>query len=106
MLKAACEGRLVPTEAELARAEGRSYEPADVLLERILAERRRQWEEAEWAKLVDSAKKKVAQARRKAAARPAKLSDLAVEDWQDIAEDEYGRYLPKNDKWKDEVSGA
>jgi type I restriction enzyme S subunit len=44
VLKAACEGRLVPTEAELARAEGRDYEPADVLLERILAERRAKWE--------------------------------------------------------------
>jgi type I restriction enzyme S subunit len=44
VLKAACEGRLVPTEAELARAEGREYEPAEVLLERILAERRAKWE--------------------------------------------------------------
>jgi type I restriction enzyme, S subunit len=44
VLKAACEGRLVPTEAELARREGRSYEPASVLLERILAERRAGWE--------------------------------------------------------------
>ena len=43
VLKAACEGRLVPTEAELARAEGRDYEPADVLLQRILAERRAKW---------------------------------------------------------------
>lgn len=50
-LKAAVEGRLVPTEAELARAEGRDYEPASVLLERILAERRRRWEEAELAKM-------------------------------------------------------
>ena len=32
-----CE--LVPTEAELARQEGREYEPASVLLERIRAER-------------------------------------------------------------------
>jgi len=40
VLKAACEGRLVPTEASLARAEGRDYEPADQLLARILAERR------------------------------------------------------------------
>jgi type I restriction enzyme S subunit len=31
--------------------EGREYEPASVLLERILAERRRRWEEAELAKL-------------------------------------------------------
>ncbi|HXF64942.1 MAG TPA: restriction endonuclease subunit S, partial [Caldilineaceae bacterium] len=46
VLKAACEGRLVPTEAELARAEGRAYEPASVLLQRILAERRARWEAA------------------------------------------------------------
>lgn len=37
VLKGACEGRLVPTEAELARAEGRDYEPGDKLVERILA---------------------------------------------------------------------
>jgi type I restriction enzyme S subunit len=43
VLQAACEGRLVPTEAELARAEGREYEPADVLLGRILKERRECW---------------------------------------------------------------
>jgi type I restriction enzyme S subunit len=43
VLKAACEGRLVPTEAELARKESRSYEPADKLLERILTERRAKW---------------------------------------------------------------
>jgi len=51
VLKAAVEGRLVPTEAELARREGRSYEAADVLLERILTERRRRWEEAELTKI-------------------------------------------------------
>lgn len=50
VLKAACEGRLVPTEAELARREGRSYEPASVLLERILAERRSRWEADQLAK--------------------------------------------------------
>jgi type I restriction enzyme, S subunit len=32
-------GELVPTEAELARREGREYEPASVLLERIRKER-------------------------------------------------------------------
>ena len=47
VLKDACEGRLVPTEAELARSEGRDYESADVLLERILAERRARWESQE-----------------------------------------------------------
>ncbi len=47
VLKAAVEGRLVPTEAELARASGRDYEPASVLLERILAERERKHDEAQ-----------------------------------------------------------
>ena len=44
VLRAACSGELVPTEAELARAEDREYEPSDVLVERILAERRARWE--------------------------------------------------------------
>lgn len=39
VLAKAFRGELVPTEAELARREGRSYEPASVLLERIRAER-------------------------------------------------------------------
>lgn len=43
VLKAAVEGRLVPTEAELARSEGREYEPASELLKRILEEHRRKW---------------------------------------------------------------
>ena len=47
VLKAACEGKLVPTEAELAEAEGRDYEPADQLLARILSERRAHWESQE-----------------------------------------------------------
>ena len=47
VLKAACEGKLVPTEAELARSEGRYYEPANQLLERVLAERRVQREAQE-----------------------------------------------------------
>ena len=41
VLKSACEGRLVPTEAELARQEGRSFETGAELLQRILAERKR-----------------------------------------------------------------
>jgi hypothetical protein len=39
ILAKAFRGELVPTEAELARREGREYEPASVLLERIRAER-------------------------------------------------------------------
>jgi type I restriction enzyme S subunit len=49
VLKAAVEGRLVPTEAALAKAERRTYEPASALLARILTERRKRWEEAELA---------------------------------------------------------
>lgn len=56
VLKAACEGRLVPTEAELARREGRSYEPASELLKRILTERRSRWESAQLAKFRASGK--------------------------------------------------
>jgi type I restriction enzyme, S subunit len=51
VLKAACEGRLVATEAELARRESRDYEPASVLLQRVLKERRHHWEASELAKL-------------------------------------------------------
>ncbi|MCW5943858.1 MAG: restriction endonuclease subunit S [Fimbriimonadaceae bacterium] len=52
VLKAACEGRLVPTEPELTRRAGADrpcesvpirYESGDALLARILAERRRTW---------------------------------------------------------------
>ena len=56
MLKAACEGRLVPTEADLARKESRDYEPADQLLQRILRERRARWEADTLAKMIASGK--------------------------------------------------
>jgi type I restriction enzyme S subunit len=39
ILSKAFSGELVPTEAELARQEGRDYEPASALLERIRRER-------------------------------------------------------------------
>lgn len=51
VLKAACEGRLILTEAELAKADGRDYEPADRLLSRILKERRANWEADQLAKM-------------------------------------------------------
>jgi type I restriction enzyme S subunit len=41
VLAKAFRGELVPTEAELARREGRRYEPASALLERIKSERAR-----------------------------------------------------------------
>jgi type I restriction enzyme S subunit len=44
VLKAAVEGRLVETEAELARREGRSYETGEQLRQRILETRRSQWQ--------------------------------------------------------------
>ena len=43
VLKAAVEGRLVETEASLARREGRTYETGEQLLQRILEERRAKW---------------------------------------------------------------
>jgi len=43
VLKAAVEGRLVETEAALARREGRTFETGEQLLQRILAERRAKW---------------------------------------------------------------
>jgi type I restriction enzyme S subunit len=43
VLKAAVEGRLVETEATLARREGRTYETGEKLLQRILEERRAKW---------------------------------------------------------------
>jgi type I restriction enzyme S subunit len=44
ILNAAVEGRLVPTEADLARREGRNYETGAQLLHRILETRRSQWQ--------------------------------------------------------------
>ncbi|MEO7725568.1 MAG: restriction endonuclease subunit S [Chthoniobacterales bacterium] len=49
VLKAACDGKLVPTEAELSRSQPstknspHAYESGEQLLKRILAERRRHW---------------------------------------------------------------
>lgn len=100
LLQAACEGRLVPTEAELARRENRAYEPAAALLARVLTERRRRWEEQEWQKLVEKAQQKAALARRKARGLPARAADLSEAEWRAIPEAEYAPYLPKNDQWK------
>jgi type I restriction enzyme S subunit len=101
LLKAACEGRLVPTEVELARTEGRDYEPASVLLERILAERRSKWEADEWTRLVERAKQQAAKEKRKEAGHPlGRGESLTDEEWRDLPEKEYKKYLPKNDQWK------
>lgn len=43
VLKAAVEGRLVETEAEIARRDGRNFETGVQLLQRILETRRQQW---------------------------------------------------------------
>ncbi len=56
VLKAACEGRLVPTEAELARKEGRPYETGEQLLARILQERRAKWEADQLARMFATGK--------------------------------------------------
>lgn len=56
VLKAAYEGRLVPTEAELPRKEGHSYEPASDLLKQILTERRAKWETDQLQKMMAAGK--------------------------------------------------
>jgi type I restriction enzyme S subunit len=56
ILAKAFRGELVPIEAELARREGRDYEPASVLLERIRAEK------ADQAKSPPVSKRKVRKA--------------------------------------------
>jgi len=43
VLKDAVEGRLVPTEAELARRDGRTFETGEQLLQRILETRQAKW---------------------------------------------------------------
>jgi len=100
VLQAACEGRLVPTEEDLARREGRDYEPADALLARILEERRAKWEAERWDYEIERAQKKAAQAERKAAGLPYRIRDLEPEHWQNRVHEEYAPYLPKGDKWK------
>jgi restriction endonuclease S subunit len=102
VLKAACEGRLVHTEASLACAEGRDYEPAGQLLSRILTERRARWEAMQWEREIEKAKQKAAKSARKAAAgRPLKRGErLAPEKWQALSENVYSKYLPKDDRWR------
>ncbi|MCP4283008.1 MAG: restriction endonuclease subunit S, partial [Gammaproteobacteria bacterium] len=84
-------------------ADGQMLHPnedASQLLQRILAERRAKWEAAQWAKEIERAQKKAAQAKRRAEGKPARIRDLQPEEWGAIIEAEYARYLPKNDKWK------
>jgi len=47
VLKAACEGRLVPTEAKLAKTgkHKSTFETGEALLARILTERRKNWQD-------------------------------------------------------------
>jgi len=97
VLKSAVEGELT---REWREAHQSKLEPAEKLLERILSERRTKWEAEQWEKEIVRAQKKATQAKRKAAGRPSRISDLEPEEWEDLPEDDYGRYLPKNDKWK------
>ena len=97
VLKAAVEGELT---REWREEHHTDLEPAETLLAHILSERRAKWETEQWQKEFEKAKKKAAQAQRKAAVRPSRISDLKLDEWQNLDEDEYSRYLPKTEKWK------
>lgn len=106
VLKAAVEGRLVPTEAALAKQEQRDYEPASVLLDRILGERRRRWEEAELARLTKAGKppkddKWKAKYEQPAAPDPSKLPPLPEgwcwATWSQIGFSQNGRPFPSSE---------
>ena len=56
VLKAAVEGAWSRLRPRSRGGEGRDYEPASVLLARILKERRRRWEEAELARMKKAGK--------------------------------------------------
>src|SRR5207248_8253699 len=56
VLKSACTGHLVTSEAELSRRSKRDYEPAAELLQRILQERREKWEADQRVKLKTNGK--------------------------------------------------
>jgi type I restriction enzyme S subunit len=56
VLKAACEGTLLPPDEVARIRQSPDYEPADELLKRILKERRKRWEEEQIAKGKDSAR--------------------------------------------------
>lgn len=101
VLKAAVTGELT---REWREAHQDQLEPAEQLLERILAERRAKWEEEEWAKLVERAKKKVAQRERKAAGLPYYFRDMEPEDWEHVEQEDYQQYLPENEKWKEKYN--
>jgi len=108
VLQAAVEGRLVPTEAELARAEGRDYEPASQLLKSILADRQRRWEQAEYARLKAAGKTPRDEQWKAKYREPTRLEMAALpslpEGWCWVAmsalcaiEPQNGIYLPKTD---------
>ncbi|MGD9100717.1 MAG: restriction endonuclease subunit S [Anaerolineae bacterium] len=93
VLKAACEGNLVPQDP--------NDEPASVLLQRILDERRRKWEQDQWAREIEQAKQRAAKDARKAAGSPLKRGEKLTDDeWPGLSEAVYGKYLPKDDSWK------
>ena len=93
VLKHACEGELV--------AQDPTDEPAEVLLDRILAERQARWEADAWQKEIVKAQKKAAKATRKAAGLSVKAKDIPDAEWEALGENVYGKYLPNNDKWKE-----
>ncbi len=92
VLKHACEGNLLP--------QNPTDESADQLLQRILHERRRQWEAEAWQKEIVRAQKKAAKAARQAAGKSTTMRDIPDAEWQALPAEAYTSYLPNNDNWK------
>jgi type I restriction enzyme, S subunit len=118
VLKAACEGRLVPTEAELARAASTAksgcatYEPADQLLGRILKERRAKWEADQLVKMQAAGKppkddKWKSKYKEPAAPDTSNLPELpdgwAWTRWEQVGFSQNGRLFPSSQYQTDGV---
>jgi type I restriction enzyme S subunit len=76
ILEAAFIGELVPTEAELARKKRSNFEPASVLLQRILQERRIKWEAQQASGIRPTGRSRGRNRRRDTYLEPAKPMDV------------------------------
>lgn len=95
VLKAACEGRLVSTEAAVARATGRTFETGGQLLTRVLAQRPTAWQE--WTESAGKRRAQYSQPR----PPPREVSRLPEgwcwATWDQLGFSQNGRAFPSTD---------